>query len=989
MALFLPSLTSRNKSNSVSVMNRSLFFIVVLLISVASAVAQSSDWASSALRWRNIGPANMMGRIAAIDALHSDYRHVVVASASGGVFKSTNAGITWEPIFDKYGYCSIGAVTLNQSNPDILWVGTGEAANRNSSGWGDGVYKSTDGGKTFQHVGLETTGHIKTIALHPSNPDIAYAASPGHLWGYSGERGLFRTTDGGKSWQKVGGGLPNDGKTGCSDILFQPGNPNVLFAAFYQRLRQPYTFTSGGPNGGIYKSTDGGKTWRKIKKGLAAGPSGNIDLSICLKNPKILVAAYEADEKLPDGVPGSGVYRSDDAGESWTFLLKHALRPYYHGQIEIDPNNPDDIYVVGRDFRISRDGGKTFKERNWYTDGGDDHDLWIAPHDSRIMYLATDQGLRLTIDGGKTILSFNNMAIGQYYALSADMREPYWVTGGLQDNGLWTGPSNSREGRGILNEHNAWVGEGDGFHTQVDPTDYRTLYLVNHVGFAMRLNAESRAHRFITPTPETILNFADWADPAFPDSAIRYTIDPGEHWFAYGDAERPKLPAQFRFNWSSPLILSPKNPHTIYFAGNHLFKSVDRGETWRIISPDLTTNNPAWRNPSQSGGLTRSVTGGENHCTIVTIAESPLDEALLWVGTDDGNVQVSRNGGVHWTNVKSNMPDAPRYAWVSRVSPSAHSPGRCYVSLDNHRYDDFNPYVYRTDDYGQTWTRLGTRLPEGKSVYVVREDPVNPNLLFVGHEGGVHYSLDAGVTWSALMGSLPTVAVYDLLIHPRTGDLIAGTHGRSIWILDDISPLRQWGAAAAESSAYFFTPSLATKWRQISTGRKQPYFEFRGENPRRGAVLDFYVKNAVPKDSAVVSIRELSGQRSTSFKVALRTGLNRTYWNFRLPPTPAEVREYRTQLEEAIRILEQIVQIPSLREKLAAIREKWQRASDARALNDVRADLMAHFAAYTDRPRFFSEKMSAEEAPAGWYQVDIQVSGQTLTRLLQVREDPE
>ncbi|MFZ4561086.1 MAG: VPS10 domain-containing protein, partial [Saprospiraceae bacterium] len=968
-------------------MNRSLYIAVLLFVSSLSATAQP-DWASPALRWRNIGPANMMGRIAAIDALHSDYRHVVVASASGGVFKSTNGGITWEAIFDKYGYCSIGAVTINQSNPDILWVGTGEAANRNSSGWGDGVYKSMDGGKTFQHVGLETTGHIKTIALHPSNPDIAYAASPGHLWGYSGERGLFRTYDGGKTWQKVGGGLPNDGKTGCSDILFQPGNPNVLFAAFYQRLRQPYTFTSGGPNGGIYKSTDGGKTWRKIKKGLATGPSGNIDLSICLNNPKILVAAYEADEKLPDGVPGSGVYRSDDAGESWTFLLKHALRPYYHGQIEIDPNNPDNIYVVGRDFRISHDGGKTFKERDWHTDGGDDHDLWIAPHDSRIMYLATDQGLRLTIDGGKTVLSFNNMAIGQYYAVSADMREPYWVTGGLQDNGLWTGPSNSREGRGILNEHNAWVGEGDGFHTQADPTDYRTLYLVNHVGFAMRLNAETREHRFITPTPETITNFSDWADPNFPDSAIRYTIDPGEHWFAYGNTERPKLPAQFRFNWSSPLILSPKNPHTVYFAGNHLFKSVDRGETWRIISPDLTTNNPAWRNPSQSGGLTRSVTGGENHCTIVTIAESPLDEAVLWAGTDDGNVQVSRNGGVHWNNVKSNMPAAPRYAWVSRVSPSAHAPGRCYVSLDNHRYDDFDPYVYRTDDYGQTWVRISANLPVGKSIYVVREDPVNPNLLFVGHEGGVHYSLDAGQSWSPLMGNLPTVAVYDLLIHPRTGDLIAGTHGRSIWILDDMSPLRQWSTAIAESPAHFFVPSLATKWRQISTGRKQPYFEFRGENPRRGAVLDFYVKNAAPKDSAVVSIRELAGQRSTSFKVPLRTGLNRAYWNFRLPPTGEEVQHYRNGLGETIRTLEQAVQAPVLREKLAGIRDKWERAQGISALNDIRGELMAGFAVYANSPGFFSEKLGPEEAKAGWYQVDIQIAGQTFTRVLQVREDP-
>lgn len=968
-------------------MYRLLFLILFLSVLHTQSKAQT-DWAASALRWRNIGPANMMGRIAAIDALYTDYRHVVVASASGGVFKSTNAGITWEPIFDSYGYNSIGAVTLNQKNPNIIWVGTGEAVNRNSSGWGNGVYKSIDGGKSFQHLGLEHTGHIKTIALHPTNPDIAFVAAPGHLWGYSGERGLFRTTDGGKTWQKVKNGLPDDGKTGCSDILFHPGNPNVLFAAFYQRLRTPFTFTSGSTTGGIFKSVDGGKTWRKITKGLAKGPSGNIDLSIHLKNPNIMVAAYEADENIPEGIPGTGVYRSDDGGESWKFLLKHALRPYYHGQIEIDPQQPNTIYVVGRDFRISYDGGKTFSERDWNTDGGDDHDLWIAPHDSKIMYLATDQGLRLTLDGGKTVLSFNNMAIGQYYAISADMREPYHVIGGLQDNGLWTGPSNSREYRGILNEHNAWVGEGDGFHTQADPTDYRTLYLVNHVGFAMRLNVETRARQFITPTPETIVNYSDWVDPAFPDSAIKYTIDPGEHWFAYGDEARPKLPPQFRFNWSSPLVLSPKNPHTVYFAGNHLFKSTDRGNSWRIISPDLTTNNPAWRNPSRSGGLTRSVTGGENHCTIITVAESPIDEAVLWVGTDDGNVQCSRNGGMYWSNVKTNMPGAPRYAWVSRVTPSAHSPGRCYVTLDNHRYDDFSPYVYLTEDYGKTWTRISANLPDGKSTYVVREDPVNPELLFVGHEGGVHYSLDGGTSWMPLMQNLPTVATYDLLIHPRDGDLIAGTHGRSIWILDNLSPLRQWNKTIAASTAHFFKPIRATKWIQISTGRKQPYFEFRGENPRRGAALDFYVKHATPTDTAQILVQDFSAQHQYAFKMPVHTGLNRAYWNFRLLPNAEEIKRYREQLGSTLSKLEKVVEQPELRAKLQAIRADWQQAGTPETLNKVRAALRTSYTAYVDGPGFFAQEMKPFEAPAGIYTVEIQIAGQTLKQVLEVREDP-
>ena len=555
-------------------MSRSTFYTTIFLFIFSTLLAQREDNNYSwSLRWRNIGPANMMGRIAAVDALNTDYRHVLCASASGGVFKSTNGGMTWEAIFDRYGAGSIGSVTMHQANPDIIWVGTGESANRNSSGWGDGIYKSIDGGKSFQHMGLKSTHHIAQIAVHPTDENIAYAAAVGHLWGWSGERGLFMTQDGGKSWEKLTNGLPNDGKTGCTEIIMHPENPNILFAGYYQRLREPYWYTSGGPNGGIFKSMDGGKTWKKITSGLPTGDTGMIDISICRKFPDIMVAAVEADENLPEGVPGSGVYRSDDGGETWTFLYKHAVRPFYHGQIEIDPINPDNIYIVSRGFEISNDGGKTFKAREWRTDGGDDHDMWLAPYDSNIMYLCTDQGLRLSVDGGKSVLSFNNMAIGQYYAIGADMRDPYWVGGGLQDNGLWIGPSNSREVRGILNSHNSWIGEGDGFHTQIDPTDWRNVYIVNHVGFAARLNLETREHYYITPTPETTVNFAAHFDPDFPDTMIKYTIYRGEHWFYYEYIDRPKLPAQFRFNWSSPLVMSPNNPHTIYFGGNYLYSN--------------------------------------------------------------------------------------------------------------------------------------------------------------------------------------------------------------------------------------------------------------------------------------------------------------------------------------------------------------------------------------------------------------------------------
>ncbi|MCB0672352.1 MAG: hypothetical protein KDC59_10470 [Saprospiraceae bacterium] len=939
------------------------------------------------LTWRNIGPANMMGRIAAIDALQTDYRHVVVASASGGVFLSTNAGWTWDAIFDRYGAGSIGSVSLCQEHPEIIWVGTGESANRNSSGWGDGIYKSTDNGKTFQHMGLKTTNHIKTIAIHPKNPDIVYAAAEGHLWGYSGDRGLFKTTDGGKSWTKLTNGLPDDGKTGCSDIIIHPGNPNVIYAAFYQRLREPDWFTSGGPNGGIFMSKDGGKSWTKLTNGLPTGETGNIDLSIQLANPKILVAAVEADENLPAGVPGTGVYRSDDGGKSWKYLLKHAVRPFYHGQIEIDPVDANNIYVVGRDFRISNDGGKTFHERDWNTQGGDDHDLWIAPNDNKIMYMATDQGLRLTIDGGKSFLSFNNMAIGQYYAIGVDMRDPYWVIGGLQDNALWIGPSNSREYRGILNMHNTWLGEGDGFHAQIDPTDYRTAYLVNHVGFAAKVNIETREYQYITPTPETVVNFKDYFDPDFPDGRIRYTIDPGEHWFFYERKDRPTLPPQFRFNWNSPLVLSPHNPNTLYFGGNYLFKTVDQGNSWHIISPDLTSNDPERRDPTNSGGLTRSVTGGENHYTIMTIAESPLDDQEIWVGTDDGHVQLTRDGGATWSDAATRIPGLPDRSWISRVEPSHHQAGTCYVTVDNHRNDDMQPYVYRTRDFGKTWENLSAGLPDNYSVYSLCEDPVNENLLFVGTEQAVHVSLDGGAHWQELMAGMPTVAMYDLLIHPRDGDLIAGTHGRSIWILDDLSPLRQMTPEIQEEDFHLFQSRRGTLWDRINLGRKQPDFEFRGKNPERGVYIDFWQKASDP-DSVSITVQEAFGTRQKIIKKPSHQGLNRVIWYYQMDFQPEAITAYKAGLEKNLQDLNRLVANTQLKDTLNQLEERLEASTRLRALHSIRLDMIRQFSGYAGGQAFFEPKLMTQEAAPGYYKITVKLGTREQSMVVEVRDDP-
>lgn len=955
---------------------------------VGSLMAQSTPGeVTQDLRWRSIGPANMMGRIAAVEALNTDYRHVLVASASGGVFKSENAGITWTPIFDNYGAGSIGAVAMFQPNPNIIWVGTGEAANRNSSAYGDGIYKSTDGGKTFTNVGLEATHQIAEIATHPTNPDIVYVAAVGHLWGYSGDRGLFKTEDGGKTWQKLAGGLPQDEKTGCTEIIMHPNNPNILFAGFYERLRQPASFNSGGANGGLFKSEDAGKTWRKITNGLAKGSSGMIDISYHLKNPDIMVMAYEADENISKGEPGSGVYRSDDGGNSWKFLLKHALRPYYHGQIQIDPIDPNNIFVVSRDFRVSHDGGKTFSQPTWNPGGGDDHDMWMAPYDNKIIYMATDQGARLTIDGGKSFLAFNNMAIGQYYAIGVDMRDPYFVAGGLQDNGLWLTASNSREQRGILNEHSMWISDADGFHAQIDPDHWETIYAVAHVGFAMRFNAITREHIYITPTPETTTNFNEYYDPNYNETPNLYTIAPGEHWFFGENLERPLLPVQFRFNWSTPLVMSPTNPHTIYFGSNHLFRSDDRGDSWKIISPDLTTNDPKLRNPSKSGGLTRDDTGGENHFTIMTIAESPLNDQVIWVGTDDGNVQMTKDGGGSWTNVKLNIQGIPKKIWVSRVEASHFDEGVAYVSFDNHRFDDNRAYVYRTKDYGATWEDISGDLTDKYSVYVIREDLVNKKLIFIGTEQGVYTSLDGGHHWQIMKNNMPTVAVYDLVIHPREGDLIAATHGRSLWIMDDISPLRQLSDEIANKPIHIFTNKVATNWLTFTTGRTQTDFEYRGENPVNGATIDFYLSKS-PTDSVTVKIIDNKRGNENQFRVKAHAGINRTHWNLSLNYTEAEKRDYKLHLASVINALTNRVKNKDLGSELKLMSKQLDKAKAVEELNEVRSLLVKDYNGYAGGEAFFGKKLVPLIATAGMYKVVISDGVNSDNRIIKVREDP-
>ena len=689
--------------------------------------------------------------------------------------------------------------------------------------------------------------------------------------------------------------------------------------------------------------------------------------------------AYEADENLPKDEPGTGVYISYDQGESWKHLLKHAVRPFYHGQIEIDPIDPNNIYVVSRGFMISNDGGKTFSSRKWRTDGGDDHDMWIAPYDNKIMYLATDQGSRLSIDGGKTWLSHNNMAIGQYYAIGVDMRDPYYVGGGLQDNGLWMTPSNSREYRGILNMHSTWIAEGDGFHTQIDPDDWRTVYTVNHVGFVARQNIETREYTFITPTPETIKNFSEFVDYDYDETRNRYTIDPGEHWFFRERPDRTLLPPQFRFNWSSPFIISSHSSKKVLFGSNYLFQSYDRGDTWNIISPDLTTNDTKLRNTSNGGGLTNSNTGGENHFTIVTISDTPIDTTVIWVGTDDGNVQVTKNNGKNWRNLKLNINDVPKKIWVSRVEASKHSKGRAYLTFDNHRFDDNSPYVYVTENYGETWKNITSNLPKDYSVYVIKEDPINPNLLFVGTEESVYFSYDRGLSWGKLGSQLPTVAIHDLVIHPRDGDLIAGTHGRSIWILDDINPLRN---LTADNKNKLFDTRESTQWIKINTGRKQPYFEFRGKNPPYGAIINFF-SNSNKKGE--ISISNLAETNFYSKEINMIKGINRFIWPFTLERNENEFNNYKLKFIDLVKLLKNIAIDKKNLEKF-----DFNNKKSFKEINSLRKNLLDKYGMYAGGEKIFGDKIYKNfNISPGKYKITITLENQEVfSDIIIVREDP-
>lgn len=817
--------------------SRRVAVLIVSLVSASPALAQVPESVFAGITPRSVGPAIMMGRITDL-AVHEDDPSVFyAASASGGLLKTVNGGETWENVFDAQPTVSIGDVAINPTDPNTVWVGTGEANSRQSSSWGDGIYKSFDGGKTWKHSGLRETQHIGRIVIDPQDTDIVYVAALGRLWGANKERGVFKTTDGGVTWQHV---LAIDENTGAVDLIMDPSNPKVLFAAAYARRRTGWGFNGGSEQAGLYKSVDAGRTWRKLTEGLPSGPLGRIGLDIYRKNSNIVYATVEH----RDG----GVFRSDDKGESWTKVNALNPRPMYFSQIRIDPNEPQRIYVNGVVLHISDDGGKTFREAAQVVHS-DHHAFWIDPRNSRHIIDGNDGGVWVSRDRAETWEHLNNYPIGQFYNVDVDMRQPYHIYGGMQDNASWGGPSSVRDRQGIGNDHWYQMLSCDGMFTVVDPSDENTVYTNCQNGRIVRYDRKTGERKMIMPQPET---------------------------------GQPPV----RWNWTAPILVSPHDGKTIFTAANRVFKSTDRGQRWTVISPDLS--NGLDREELLIMGVSgRSITiakndGMSSFGNITTLAESPKRAGLLYGGTDDGNVQVSRDGGGTWANVTSGITGVPKLLYVSRLTPSNFAEGTVYASFDGHRSDDFKPWVYVSTDYGETWRSIANNLPAG-SVYVIKEDRKNQDLLYAGTEFGLFISMDRGAHWSRWKG-MPTVAVYDLTVHPRDNDLVLATHGRSFMVLDDVSPLQQLTTAVLAAPSHVFDIAPAHQFIPNENGWFLGGRSYRAPNREFGAFVNYHLRTPAKEDVSITIsdgagtvIRQLTGPKAA--------GLHRVAWDLRAEPS--------------------------------------------------------------------------------------------------------
>ena len=818
-------------------------FLILTLTAAAIFAADLNSELFERLEWRNIGPASMGGRVTAVRGIPGDPALVYVATASGGLFKTVNGGTTWTPIFDHQNTISIGDIAVDPHNPDVVWIGAGEANARNSVSFGDGVYRTLDGGKTWRNMGLANTHHISRVVVNPLNSNIVYAGALGHNTGPNEDRGVYMTTDGGETWKKV---LYIDAGHGCADLDIDVNNPNILYATMWRFERKPWTFISGDEKTGVFRSLDAGRTWTQLTNGLPKG-LGRIGVRVAPSNSNVVYVVAESN----DGT----LFRSDDRGDHFRMTTKNPAvvgRGVYYAHITIDPTDENRVYSIGMQLMTSIDGGKAWRR---IAGGihGDFHTVWVDPKNPARIWIGEDGGIAVSYDRAETWEGVLNFAAGQFYQIFADNRWPfYYIHGGLQDNGTWSGPSRTKTSA-ILNEDWRNISGGDGFHVVSHPDDPDLFLSENQGGGVVRTDWRTREQQDVSPQPKR--------NDGGPVGELKY-----------------------RFNWNAPIVPSPHDKNTVYFGSNVLFKSTNFGKTWQEISPDLTTNDP--EKQKSVGNMWTENTTAEYHCTIIRIAESPKQAGVIWVGTDDGNLQLTTDGGKHWTNLTGNAPDVPKFAEIAWIEPSRTAAGTAYVAFEHHWFDDFHPYIFKTTDFGKTFTNITGNLPKDDYLWVVKEDPKNPQLLYVGGELGLHVSFTGGTQWTRLhLKNLPPVAVRDIVIHPRENDLILGTHGRSLWILDDASPLQQMNAQVISESAHLFGMRPALRFdgggrgggsAGLGSGGNKP---FSGPNPAYGAPVTYYLKD---KGAARIEILDAAGKVIRDLgPVPQDAGLNRTTWDLR------------------------------------------------------------------------------------------------------------
>jgi hypothetical protein len=908
---------------------RFALFVAALVASVTQTVpvaAQSLDsTVTSGFRWRTVGPANFMGRLSDVVGIPGPSKTLYIAAAAGGIWKTTNNGITWRPLFDDKNVSSMGMLAIAPSDTNVIWAGTGEPNSRNSIEPGAGVYKSTDGGTRWTFMGLEKTQHIGRIAIDPRNANVVYVAALGPAWKAGGDRGLYKTTDGGTTWKLIKAGA--NALTGFIDVALDPSNPDIVYAAAWERFRTPYSLKSGGPGSGLWKSTDAGATWTEIKgSGYPTGVKGRIGLAIARSNPQVVYALTEAADTLGsmtytpiNNPPGNGLYRSTDGGRTWTKMNNINTRPFYYSQVRVDPKNPDRVYFSSTQLQVSNDGGKTNMNAA-QSNHVDDHGLWIDPNDPERWVLASDGGVHFTYDKGGNFWYPMNLPLAQFYEVSYDFAVPYNICGGAQDNGSWCGPSRRRQSP----NNNTWwftIAGGDGFYTAQDPTDPMMVWGESQGGNVSQRNLRTGENGRVNK-PNWNERYRMWEDSiaiARGDVMQPATREATAKIASLRERQRAdSIALSIRYNWNSPFFLSPHNPQVFYMGGSRVLKSVKRGEDMFPISPDLSVKTDAALQKIMearidtadrwTGGITLDATGAETYGTVVTLAESPVKPGLLIAGTDNGNLWITHNDGATWENMIDRVPGLPttKDTYVARVEPSHFDTLTFYVAFDNHRWNDFTPYVYATSDGGRTFRSIANNLPNTSPadyLHVIRESPNSRDLLFVGSSQSVYVSIDRGRTWTKFASNLPSTPVYDLKIHPRDRELIAATHGRGFWIVD-IAALEQMTPRVMAAGTHLFKPRVAFQWGEAPQlnlpGNGWAQAIWTSANPPFGADIVYNLAaNAAGPPRFVVTSG--AGDTSATITGPGGAGIHRVSWNFQLiAPRGAPAEQTPAQRRDSI-----------------------------------------------------------------------------------------